>query len=172
MSMSYKVNEPCNNASLCTLNQMRQESARQCSPGMGHGLAGPSQSVAWATWWPRHDQTQSFAIFCQGHPGWQTAIPSSHLVHVPLSTADGCVVAFCSVHMPGCATTRKRFSLCAGLYGEQVPQTVETFKKAVAEGTYNGTVFFKVISARSLLHRSSLLPQRCSTAVSLFGSNS
>ncbi len=32
----------------------------------------------------------------------------------------------------------------AGLYGELVPQTVATFKKAVEEGTYDGTAFFKV----------------------------
>lgn len=37
------------------------------------------------------------------------------------------------------------------MYGEQVPQTVETFKKAVSEGTYNGTAFFKVNSASSLV---------------------
>ena len=32
----------------------------------------------------------------------------------------------------------------AGLYGGLVPQTVATFKKAVEEGTYDGTAFFKV----------------------------
>ena len=37
----------------------------------------------------------------------------------------------------------------AGLYGQLVPQTVATFKKAVEEGTYDGTAFFKVLLAAS-----------------------
>ncbi|KAK9864152.1 hypothetical protein WJX84_012172 [Apatococcus fuscideae] len=47
-----------------------------------------------------------------------------------------------------CNATEPLGRLVIGLYGEQVPQTVESFKKAVTEGTYNGTVFFKVFPGK------------------------